>query len=40
MSRPGFSFSHFGMFVTDIALLEDFYTRILDFTVTDRGELP
>ena len=40
MSRPGFSFSHFGMFVTDIARLEDFYTRILEFTVTDRGELP
>jgi len=39
MGRPGFIFSHFGMFVTDIALLEDFYTRILDFTVTDRGEL-
>jgi catechol-2,3-dioxygenase len=40
MSRPGFSFSHFGMFVTDVAKLEDFYTRILDFTVTDRGQLP
>ena len=40
MSRPGFSFSHFGMFVNDIAKLEDFYTRILDFTVTDRGQLP
>jgi catechol-2,3-dioxygenase len=39
MSRPGFHFSHFGMFVTDIARLEDFYTRILDFTVTDRGQL-
>lgn len=40
MARPGFSFSHFGMFVTDIARLEDFYTRLLDFTVTDRGQLP
>jgi len=40
MKRPGFSFSHFGMFVTDIAKLEDFYTRLLDFTVTDRGQLP
>ena len=39
MSRPGFSFSHFGMFVNDIAKLEDFYVRLLDFTVTDRGEL-
>jgi len=40
MSRPGFRFSHFGMFVTDTALLEDFYVRLLDFTVTDRGQLP
>ncbi|MEO8523631.1 MAG: VOC family protein [Caldimonas sp.] len=40
MSRPGFSFSHFGMYVTDVARLEAFYTRILEFTVTDRGELP
>jgi catechol-2,3-dioxygenase len=39
MTRPGFAFSHFGMFVHDIAKLEEFYTRILDFTVTDRGEL-
>jgi catechol-2,3-dioxygenase len=39
MSRPGFSFSHFGMFAHDISKLEAFYTRILDFTVTDRGEL-
>jgi catechol-2,3-dioxygenase len=39
MARPGFSFSHFGMFVTDIGRLEDFYTRLLDFTVTDRGQL-
>ena len=40
MKRPGFSFSHFGMFVTDIARQEAFYTRLLDFTVTDRGQLP
>lgn len=40
MHRPGFSFSHFGMFVNDIARQEDFYTRILEFTVTDRGQLP
>lgn len=39
MSGPGFHFSHFGMFVTDIARLEDFYTRLLEFTVTDRGQL-
>ena len=28
-----------GMFVADIARMEDFYTRLLGFTVTDRGEL-
>jgi catechol 2,3-dioxygenase-like lactoylglutathione lyase family enzyme len=39
MTRPGFSFSHFGMYVTDLAKLEDFYTRVLEFTVTDRGHL-
>lgn len=37
--RPGFRFSHFGMFVHDIARMEDFYTRLLEFTVTDRGQL-
>jgi len=40
VSRPGFSFSHFGMFVHDIAAQEAFYTELLDFTVTDRGQLP
>ena len=39
-ARPGLSFSHFGMFVTDVPGLEDFYTRVLEFTVTDRGQLP
>jgi catechol 2,3-dioxygenase-like lactoylglutathione lyase family enzyme len=39
MHRPGFSFSHFGMYVTDMKKMEDFYTRILDFTVTDQGDL-
>ena len=28
------------MFVHDIAVLEAFYTGLLDFTVTDRGQLP
>jgi catechol-2,3-dioxygenase len=37
--RPGLTFSHLGMFVRDMALMEDFYTRVLDFTVTDRGQL-
>jgi catechol-2,3-dioxygenase len=40
MSRPGLSFSHMGFFVTDIAVMEDFYARVLEFTVTDRGQLP
>jgi catechol-2,3-dioxygenase len=39
MARPGFRFSHFGMYVTDLPLMEDFYVRVLDFTVTDRGRL-
>src|ERR1051326_1429405 len=32
-------FSHFGMFVTDLARTEDSYTRLLGFTVTDPGDL-
>jgi len=39
MPRPGLTFSHVGFFVTDIARMEDFYTRVLEFTVTDRGQL-
>jgi len=38
-SVPEFSFSHMGMFVTDAARMEDFYTRVLGFAVTDRGLL-
>jgi catechol-2,3-dioxygenase len=38
-SVPRLAFSHFGMFVADIARMEDFYTRVLGFTVTDRGDL-
>jgi catechol 2,3-dioxygenase-like lactoylglutathione lyase family enzyme len=38
-SVPRLSFSHMGMYVTDIARMEDFYTRVLGFTATDRGEL-
>lgn len=40
MSRPGLTFSHVGFFVSDIAAMEDFYARVLEFTVTDRGQLP
>lgn len=31
-------FSHMGLSVMDIVKMEDFYTRILGFTVTDRGQ--
>jgi catechol-2,3-dioxygenase len=39
MSTPEFAFSHMGMFVADLAKMQDFYTRVLGFTVTDHGEL-
>ncbi|OGA77387.1 MAG: glyoxalase [Betaproteobacteria bacterium RIFCSPLOWO2_12_FULL_65_14] len=38
-SVPALSFSHMGLFVADLARMEDFYTRLLGFTATDRGEL-
>jgi catechol 2,3-dioxygenase len=38
-SVPQLSFSHMGIFVTDAARMEDFYTRVLGFAVTDRGLL-
>jgi catechol 2,3-dioxygenase len=34
------SFSHFGIHVTDLARMEDFYTRVLGLLVSDRGALP
>jgi catechol 2,3-dioxygenase-like lactoylglutathione lyase family enzyme len=36
---PNIVFSHMGIYVHDIAVMEDFYRRVLGFTVTDRGEL-
>ena len=36
---PAFSFSHMGLYVTDTARMEDFYTRVMGFAVTDRGNL-
>jgi catechol 2,3-dioxygenase-like lactoylglutathione lyase family enzyme len=36
---PELAFSHMGMFVTDLGRMEEFYTRVLGFIVTDRGEL-
>ena len=38
-SVPEFSFSHMGIYVTDPARMEDFYTRLLGFAVTDKGKL-
>jgi catechol 2,3-dioxygenase len=34
---PNIMFSHMGLSVIDIDRMEDFYTRVLGFTVTDRG---
>ena len=35
----GVAFSHIGVYVHDLALMEQFYVDVLDFTVTDRGSL-
>ena len=40
MAPPAVSFSHFGIHVTDLARMEDFYTRVLGLLVSDRGTLP
>src|SRR5262245_41490383 len=37
---PSVEFSHMGFYVRDISAMEDFYGRVLGFTVTDRGDLP
>lgn len=37
-SAPNLKFSHMGLSVTDITRMEAFYTGVLGFTVTDRGE--
>lgn len=39
MIKPAFQLSHFGFFVKDITPMEQFYTKILGFAVTDRGNL-
>ena len=38
-TAPNLMFSHMGFACSDIAKMEDFYTRVLGFTVTDRGEV-
>ena len=39
MKVPNLSFSHFGINVTDLDKMVDFYTRVLGLTVTDRGPI-
>src|SRR5258708_6953713 len=39
MPAPALSFSHVGFFVRDIERMAEFYTRLLGFTVSDRGEM-
>lgn len=36
---PAISFSHAGVFVRDLAAMADFYTRVLGFVETDRGQV-
>ncbi|MGH8667882.1 MAG: VOC family protein [Burkholderiales bacterium] len=36
---PALAFSHIGFFVRDLARMADFYSRVLGFTVSDRGDL-
>jgi len=38
-AAPNLMFSHMGFACSDLAKMEDFYTRVLGFTVTDRGEV-
>jgi catechol 2,3-dioxygenase-like lactoylglutathione lyase family enzyme len=37
--RPKLSFSHVGVFVTDLKKMVDFYTRVLGLVVSDRNEM-
>jgi catechol 2,3-dioxygenase-like lactoylglutathione lyase family enzyme len=39
MPRPTTVFSHLGIYVSDMARMESFYTDLFGFTVTDRGRL-
>jgi catechol-2,3-dioxygenase len=40
MAHPLAALSHFGIHVTDVERMVDFYTRVLGLVVTDRGKLP
>jgi catechol 2,3-dioxygenase len=37
-AAPNLMFSHMGISVIDIERMTDFYTRVLGFTITDRGD--
>jgi catechol-2,3-dioxygenase len=39
MAKPDLTFSHFGVFVHDIERMAAFYTRVLGFAISDRGQL-
>lgn len=39
MTTPSAVFSHFGINVTDLARMEDFYTRVVGLLVSDRGTI-
>ena len=39
-ARPAAAFSHFGLYVTDIGKMEEFYTGVLGLLVSDRGSIP
>jgi len=39
MAKPALAFSHVGIFVRDIEGMAGFYTRLLGFAVSDRGEI-
>lgn len=39
MGKPVLTFSHVGIWVTDLEAMRDFYTDVLGFVVTDRGPL-
>lgn len=38
-AAPNLMFSHMGFACSDLPRMEDFYTRVLGFSVTDRGEV-
>lgn len=37
-TKPALAFSHLGIYVRDLARMEAFYTGLLGFTITDRGD--